>query len=203
MARGCGCVGSSCGCKVIAGTGVAVSGTGTQADPYVISANSTDIGGTLQVDSTTTVTLTRLGSGKVADPYIIRAVARVKTTDLLDVADPNGGPIAGDTMVWVGTTAAGHWEFQPAASGGGSGTVTSVAGVAPVGGNVPLTKANLGLGSVDNTSDSAKPISVAVQNAIDQRVNKAGAGSLRVWAAGTVLPTAGMLDGDLFPLITG
>lgn len=126
MARGCGCAGSSCGCKVIAGSDITVSGTGTAADPYIISATSTDISGTVEVDSTTTVTLKRLGAGSTADPYIISGVATLRVRDLIDVADPNGGPVSGDTMVWVGSTAAGHWEFRQPTGGGGTGNVIGV-----------------------------------------------------------------------------
>lgn len=36
-------------------------------------------------------------------------------------------------------------------------------------GNINITKANIGLGSVDNTSDADKPISTATQSALDQK----------------------------------
>ena len=39
-------------------------------------------------------------------------------------------------------------------------------------GNVNITKANLGLGNVDNTSDANKPISSAAQTALDGKVDK-------------------------------
>lgn len=38
-------------------------------------------------------------------------------------------------------------------------------------GNVNITKANIGLGNVDNTSDANKPISTATQTALDGKVN--------------------------------
>jgi hypothetical protein len=47
--------------------------------------------------------------------------------------------------------------------------VTSVAGKT---GAVALTKADVGLGSVDNTSDANKPISTATQTALDTKVDK-------------------------------
>lgn len=51
---------------------------------------------------------------------------------------------------------------------GGSGSVDTVNGVGPDGGgNVVLTKANIGLSNVDNTSDANKPISTATQTALD------------------------------------
>jgi hypothetical protein len=47
-------------------------------------------------------------------------------------------------------------------------TVTSVAGKT---GTVTLTKSDVGLGNVDNTSDLSKPISTAVQNALNLKAN--------------------------------
>lgn len=45
-------------------------------------------------------------------------------------------------------------------------------------GNVNITKANIWLGAVDNTSDADKPISTATQNALDNKVDKLSAWSL-------------------------
>jgi hypothetical protein len=53
--------------------------------------------------------------------------------------------------------------------GGGSGAVSSVNGLI---GDVVLTKTNLGLSNVDNTSDVNKPISSATQTALDLKVDK-------------------------------
>lgn len=39
-------------------------------------------------------------------------------------------------------------------------------------GNINITKANIGLGNVDNTSDASKPISTAQQTALDKKVDK-------------------------------
>lgn len=49
----------------------------------------------------------------------------------------------------------------------GSGAVSSVAGRT---GDVVLTKSDVGLGSVDNTSDANKPVSTAAQTALDAKV---------------------------------
>ena len=40
------------------------------------------------------------------------------------------------------------------------------------GGNVNITPANIGLGNVDNTSDTDKPVSTAQQSALDEKVDK-------------------------------
>lgn len=58
--------------------------------------------------------------------------------------------------------------------GGGGGDVTGVKGDAEVTyrtGNVNITKADIGLGNVDNTSDLNKPISTATQTALNNKVD--------------------------------
>jgi len=52
------------------------------------------------------------------------------------------------------------------------GPVTSVAGKT---GAVSLSKSNVGLGNVNNTSDAAKPVSTAVQAALNAKANLSGA----------------------------
>ena len=59
--------------------------------------------------------------------------------------------------------------------GAQANTVTGVKGGAESSyrvGNVNITKANIGLGNVDNTSDLNKPISTATQTALNAKVNK-------------------------------
>lgn len=59
-------------------------------------------------------------------------------------------------------------------SGAQVNTITGVKGNAESSyrtGNVNLTKANIGLGNVENTSDANKPISTATQTALDGKVN--------------------------------
>ena len=68
-----------------------------------------------------------------------------------------------------------------------TGAVTSVAGRT---GTVTLTKSDVGLGSVDNTSDTAKPVSTATQTALD---GKAATSHTHAIANVTGLQTA--LDG--------
>ncbi len=58
-------------------------------------------------------------------------------------------------------------------SSAGGGTVKSVNDVLPDNnGNVQITKTNVGLGNVDNTSDLNKPISNATQTALNNKVDK-------------------------------
>jgi hypothetical protein len=69
MARRCGCSGSSCSCKVIAGRGARVRGSGSQNDPIVIDALPLS----LAVQDSVTVDMSLTGTGVEADPYIISA----------------------------------------------------------------------------------------------------------------------------------
>ena len=55
-----------------------------------------------------------------------------------------------------------------------SGAVTGVKGSAESSyrtGNIAISKANIGLANVDNTSDLAKPVSTATQTALDSKLN--------------------------------
>jgi cold shock CspA family protein len=60
-------------------------------------------------------------------------------------------------------------------------------------------RTNLGLGNVNNTADTAKPISSATQTALNSKVSALG--NVRIWPADTVFPSSGMQEGDLFPYI--
>lgn len=107
MAR-CGCSGSTCSCLVTGGSGVSVSGTGTEANPYVIDVIGSDISGTLQVLDTPSVDLTVTGAGSTADPYVLSAVATVALTALSDITSGDT-PASGDVPVWNGSS----WDFAP------------------------------------------------------------------------------------------
>ena len=56
-----------------------------------------------------------------------------------------------------------------------------------------ITKAMVGLGSVDNTGDSAKPVSTATETALNLKANRSGdtfSGSVTFSAGATVTGTA-------------
>lgn len=68
-------------------------------------------------------------------------------------------------------TAAERTKLSGIAAGAQVNTITGVKGNSETAyrtGNVNITKANIGLGNVDNTSDANKPISTAQQTAFDE-----------------------------------
>lgn len=82
MSKCCGP--TPCNCRVVAGTGATVTGNGSPANPYTISADS---GGTtaLTAQDTPTVDTTVTGTGTAADPYEVSAAV------ILDPTPPRGG----------------------------------------------------------------------------------------------------------------
>lgn len=69
MASKCGCAGNSCSCKVIAGRGARVRGTGAQNNPIVIDALPMSLTGS----TTTTVSTVVTGAGSTASPWVVTA----------------------------------------------------------------------------------------------------------------------------------
>lgn len=61
---------------------------------------------------------------------------------------------------------------------GADGLTTTVNGVTQVAGVITLTKADIGLADVDNTTDLSKPVSTATQTALDLKVDKVTGKSL-------------------------
>lgn len=80
------------------------------------------------------------------------------------------------TYILKGTNAAtlGDWVWLQSPTGG-QGTVTSVNNKT---GDVVVSKSDIGLGSVDNTSDADKPISSAAQAALNAKANSTHAHSV-------------------------
>lgn len=68
---------------------------------------------------------------------------------------------------WVG-------NFGNFGGGGSSGTSGAVSSVAGRTGAIVLTKTDVGLGDVDNTSDADKPISTSTQDALDLKADLVG-----------------------------
>ena len=86
MASKCGCAGNSCSCKVIAGRGAKVHGTGAQNNLIVIDA----LPMSLAVSPTGTVLMSLTGNGSQSSPWILEANV---STAILDET----------WNVWVGT----------------------------------------------------------------------------------------------------
>ena len=97
-----------------------------------------------------------------------------ETETALNEAHPTGE--AGDYAIVNTTDTVWIWDIDKEGGAGwkdgaGKGSVISVNNLT---GEVVLTKSNIGLGNVDNTSDRNKPVSTAQQAALDLKVNKAG-----------------------------
>ena len=110
-----------------------------------------------------------------------------------------------DGVSWNETTASGA-----AAWGGVTGTLSDqtdlqtaldtkapLASPAFTGTPTGITKAHVGLGSVDNTSDAGKPVSTAQQSALDGKLNTSQFSGLAKISVGTVAPTSPSV-GDLW-----
>lgn len=109
---------------------------------------------------------------------VISSFSKVLAADANRVLATTGAPGSGvgadgdlalDPAAWViYAKASGAWAVEATiGSGGGSGgAVTSVAGKTGV---VTLVKADVGLSSVDNTADSAKPVSTAQLTALNAK----------------------------------
>lgn len=128
-----------------------------------------------------------------------------ETETALKQAHPTGE--AGDYAIVNTTDTVWIWDEDKEGGAGwkdgaGKGSVISVNNMT---GEVVLTKSNLGLGNVDNTSDVDKPVSTAQQAALDLKVNKAGdtmTGNLTISSsasaqAGLIVQERGFL-GDAF-----
>lgn len=108
---------------------------------------------------------------------VISSFAKVLPADVNRVLATNGAPGSGvgadgdvaldPTAGVIYAKASGAWAVEAALGGGGSGgAVTSVAGKTGV---VTLVKADVGLSNVENTADSAKPVSTAQLNALNAK----------------------------------
>jgi hypothetical protein len=74
------------------------------------------------------------------------------------------------SLATVATTGSYNDLTDKPSTGGGSPAVSTVAGRT---GDVVLTKSDVGLGNVDNTADTSKPISSATQTALNLKANSA------------------------------
>jgi hypothetical protein len=112
MARDCNCGGQSCGCLIVAGAGIQVTGIGTADNPFVIRNIASDLASSFKVSDTLTLDMVLAGSGTNLDPFILQGNVTLQMQQLSDVSNPGGAPTAGTSPTYVGTQGAGgHWEF--------------------------------------------------------------------------------------------
>lgn len=188
----CGC-GTACACIIRGGAGVTVTGAGTPTAPFVISASINDLSGSLTVRDSTTVDLTLLGSGTGADPFVLQAASSLKLTQLLDVADPSGGPSVGESPVWVGVGPAGHWEFGtlPPSPAGSVNTSAGISGLGTAPSPIALAAAAVwGAGELAGIgADSTIGLPVYVDSAGKVRAKPVTAAAV-TWSSLTGKPTS-------------
>jgi len=130
-------------------------------------------------------------AGKPLSTADIAALAlKANTADLGTSATKNVGTLANNVVQLDGSAK------LPAVDGSQltnlpAAPVTKVAGRTGV---IVLAKSDVGLGSVDNTTDLAKPISTATQTALDTKANDADLGSAAALDAGTSANEVVQLD---------
>lgn len=81
MAR-CGCSGTTCSCKVTGAGLVQVTGSGSSANPYIISVEQA-----ITVLDSSSIDFTITGTGSSGDPYVITGDATLNVGDLVDMDD--------------------------------------------------------------------------------------------------------------------
>ena len=121
-------------------------------------------------------------------PEGVQVVDNLTSTLTSSALSANQGKVLNDTKVTKVTgkglstndyTTDEKNKLAGIAAGAQVNTVTGVKGGAESSfrtGNITISKQNLGLGSVENTSDANKPISTATQNALDKKAGKIVAG---------------------------
>lgn len=115
------------------GEGIAVGGSGTPTDPYVVSVQQNRL--VFQVRDSPTVNFSLIGAGTVEDPYVLSAEASLRLQNLSDVDDPSG-PALGDVPVFNGTS----WYFAPPPTvpPGAVNTTNGIAGDGSVGAPISI-----------------------------------------------------------------
>jgi hypothetical protein len=115
--------------------------------------------------------LAGVAAGATANTGTVTSVAMTVPTGLAIAGSPIAG--AGTLALAYATGYVGYTQNEAAKllnieSGAQKNTVTSVAGRV---GAVVLTKEDVGLANVANTTDAAKPVSTATQNALDGKLD--------------------------------
>lgn len=123
------------------------------------------------------------------------ALTAVQTGNLRDW--DNTGRVTGNVPIW--DNAAGKWKPGSA----GTGSVSSVAGVSPVGGNVPLTPSDIGAGTASGQAALAA-IAVAVLKQVGSGYPARPSTAQVVIYIGTATPVTGVGPNDIWlqPVVT-
>lgn len=176
------------------GTVTSVSGTGTVSGltltGTVTSSGNLTLGGALSLQASD---IPALDASKITSGTIDAARLPSYVDDVAESANLAAFPATGESgkiYVALDTNKTYRW------SGSAyvyitSGAVDSVAGKTGV---VTLVKADVGLSSVDNTSDAAKPISTATQNALDAKQSSLVSGTNIKTVNGTSLLGSGNIQ---------
>lgn len=119
--------------------------------------------------------------------------------DVASVNGKTGAVVLNAADVGGATSAQGalaDTAVQPADLSAYVPTSRTVAGKALTA-DVTLAKADVGLGSVDNTSDANKPVSTAQQTALNDKVNTADVAGLNTvgWGRAVFIPNGGTVPG--------
>lgn len=145
------------------------------------SADIPDVSGFIGTDVNN---LTNYYDKGTIDTALAGKQAMLTAGENITIADNNGNLTisATDTTYSAATTsapglmsAADKAKLDGIEAGAQVNTVTGVKGSNEADyrtGNISITKGNVGLGNVDNTSDADKPISTAAQTALDGKVDK-------------------------------
>ena len=146
------------------------SNTGDQVIPTTLPAS--DVSAWAKAATKPTYTATEVGLGNV--------------NNTTDAAKPVSTAQAAAIAVETSRATAAEALKAPLASPTFTGTVSGI------------TKAMVGLGSVDNTTDAAKPISTATQAALDLKANSAALGTMSAQSASAVAITGGTINNVVF-----
>ena len=179
--------GSSCSCKISAGPGIEVTGSGTAVDPFVLSAAiAFEAVDNAQFD----VTLT--GTGETGNPYSL-SVAYAATSKLDDIPDVNASaPTNGQVLSWNAATST--WVPAPptTAPTGAVSHDQSLSGDGSAGAPlqvVPYAARFLALFAANGIGISDAGVNQLVRHFIDSTARAAA-------SPAPVLNTLSMLDSD-------